>query len=288
MPTTDPRPLVFLITGSASGIGKRLAERVAAAGHALLATDVNAAGLDALRQDWARQGWAPPRVLCDTLDVRDPAAWQDIMQAAVINWGRVDVLLNVAGVVQPGNVHEISAEQMLLHLDVNARGMMLGTQTAAKQMVRQRSGHIVNISSLAGVAPVPGIAPYTASKFAIRGFTLAVAHELSPHGVSVTCVCPDAVETPMLDHEMDYDDAALAFSSSRPLTVDDVASAVLDRALVHKPLEILLPRHRGWLAKLAAASPGVERWLIGTLSRAGRKRQAEYRARKRSLRDGDS
>jgi 3-oxoacyl-[acyl-carrier protein] reductase len=99
--------------------------------------------------------------------------------------------------------------------------------------------------------------------------------------VSVTCVCPDAVETPMLDHEMDYDDAALAFSSSRPLTVDDVATAILDRALVKRPPEILLPRGRGWLAKLASAAPGIENWLIGPLTRSGRKRQAAYRARKR-------
>src|SRR5689334_3503561 len=113
MPPAASNLKVFLITGCASGIGKRLAERVATAGHSLLATDVNAAGLDALRQDWARQGWGPPRIVCDVLDVRDAAVWQDGVQAAVINWGRLDVLLNVAGVVQPGAVHEISAEQLL-------------------------------------------------------------------------------------------------------------------------------------------------------------------------------
>ncbi|HEY2840116.1 MAG TPA: SDR family oxidoreductase [Pirellulales bacterium] len=278
MPTARAAPKVFLITGCASGIGKRLAERVAAAGHSLLATDVNSAGLAAV----APQTWALPRVVCHAFDVRDAIAWRAAVQLAVSHWGRLDVLLNVAGVVRPGNVHEITPEQLLVHLDVNAGGMMLGTQAAAQQMVAQRGGHIVNICSLAGVAPVPGIAGYTASKFAVRGFSLAVAHELRPHGVSVTCVCPDAVETPMLDQEMDYDDAALAFSSSRPLTVDEVADAVLDRALARRPLEILLPRRRGWLAKFASLAPNCERWLIGPLTRSGRKRQVAYRERKQS------
>ena len=89
--------------------------------------------------------------------------------------GRIDVLMNVAGIIAPGKVHEITADRMLSHLDVNARGVMLGTQAAARQMVRQGQGHIINIASLAGLAPIPGIAPYTASKFAVRGFSLAVA-----------------------------------------------------------------------------------------------------------------
>jgi len=271
---------VFLITGCASGIGRRLAERVAAAGHSLLATDVNSAGLAAVASD---QNWSLPRVACHAFNVCDPGGWRAAVEMAVQRWGRLDVLLNVAGIVQPGNVLTITPEQLLVHLQVNAGGTMLGTQAAARQMTQQNSGHIVNIASMAGVAPVPGIAAYTASKFAVRGFTLAVAHELRPHGVSVTCVCPDAVETPMLDLEMDHAEAALAFSSNRPLTVDAVADTVLNRALVKRPLEILLPRRRGWLAKFVSVAPDCERWLLGPLMRSGLKRQAAYRERKRGI-----
>ncbi len=270
---------VFVITGCASGIGRHLAERAVAAGHAVLATDINLAPL----ADIAAQGaWPSPRVTIAQLDVRDPVAWQTIVQQAVDAWGRIDVLLNVAGIVLPGNVHEISAEQMVAHLDVNARGAMLGTQAAARQMVKQRSGHIVNIASLAGVAPIPGIAPYTASKFAVRGFSLAVAHELAQHGVNVSCICPDAVETPMLDQEMSHDASALAFSARRILTVEEIGRVVFDRVLVHRPLEVLVPRSRGWLAKLTSALPWTAGWILPSLTRGSRRRQAEYRRRKES------
>jgi 3-oxoacyl-[acyl-carrier protein] reductase len=274
MNSAPASPQVFLITGCASGIGRHLAQRVASAGHQLLATDVNA---DALVAESARLNWQPPRVQTGALDVRDPVAWQATIDRAIAAWGRIDVLFNVAGVILPGNVHEITPERMLTHLDVNARGVMLGTQAAARQMVRQGHGHIVNIASLAGVAPIPGIASYSASKFAARGFSLAVAHELAPHGVSVSCVCPDAVETLMLELQMSHEAAALTFSAPRFLSVEDVAGVIFDRVLTRRPLEVLIPRHRGWLAKLTSLLPWTEGWLLPKMLRDSRKRQAEYR-----------
>ena len=272
---TSPR--VFLITGCASGIGRHLAERAAAAGHQLLATDIH---VEELLKQSGRFGGQSTRLKMAQLDVCDAVAWQAMIDQVVQTWGRIDVLLNVAGVVLPGNVHEITPERMLAHLDVNARGTMLGTQAAARQMVRQGAGHIVNIASLAGIAPIPGIASYTASKFAVRGFSLAVAHELRPHGVSVSCVCPDAVETPMLELQMSYEAAALTFSAPRFLSVEDVGRVIFDRVLPRRPLEVLIPRHRGWLAKLTSLFPWTEGWLLPGMVRGGRKRQAEYRARK--------
>jgi 3-oxoacyl-[acyl-carrier protein] reductase len=277
MNSTPATPLVFLITGCASGIGRHLAQRASAAGHRVLATDVNA---DALAAECARSDWQAPRVQTGQLDVRDAAAWQATIDRALTAWGRIDVLISVAGVILPGNVHEISPERMLAHLDVNARGVMLGTQAAARQMVRQGHGHIINIASLAGVAPIPGIASYTASKFAVRGFSLAVAHELAPHGVSVSCVCPDAVDTPMLEVQMSQVEAALTFTAPRFLSVEDVARVIFDSVLVRRPLEVMIPRHRGWLAKLTNLLPWTEAWLLPRMLGEGRKRQAEYRRAK--------
>lgn len=272
----------FLITGCASGIGRHLAERAVTAGHQLLATDLDAA---ALAREAQRLGWRAPQVDHCPLDVRDANAWPAVIDRAVQTFGRLDVVMNVAGVIQPGYVHEISPETVLLHIDVNARGVMLGTQAAARQMVRQGHGHIINISSMAGIAPIPGIASYSASKFAVRGFSLAVAHELRSHGVSVTCVCPDAVETPMLDLQMTHEAAALTFSAKRFLTVEDVGRAIFERALPRRPLEITLPRSRGWLAKLTSLWPASARWLLPSLTRDSLKRQARYRAQKESQRE---
>lgn len=276
-------PPVTLITGAASGIGLCLAEILHTAEHRLVVTDVD---IDAMRARAGERGWQPPQVEVIALDVRDAAGWQEAIQFAIGRFGRLDVLLNVAGIVRPGWVHERTPDDIALHMDVNAKGVMLGTQAAAVEMVRQGSGHIVNMGSMAALAPIPGIAMYTASKFAVRGFSLAVAQELRPHGVHVTVVCPDAVATPMLDLQLDYDEAALTFSTRRALTADEVARAIVDVGLRRRPLELVLPRSRGWLAKLGGALPPVATLLLPRLRRRGLARQAA--AREARLRDAPS
>lgn len=263
---------VILVTGAASGIGRRLAESLAAAGHRLLVTDINADALEALT---AHHGWESSQVAARSLDVRDAEAWQIAVAEAVDRFGRLDVLLNVAGLVQPGFIYEVGPEEIAQHLDVNARGVMLGTRAAALVMIGQGDGHIVNIASMAALAAVPGIGLYTASKFAVRGFSLAVAQELRPHGVAVSVVCPDAVQTPMLDLQIDYPQAALTFSGPRPLTVDEVVQAIIDRVLPRRPLELTIPRSRGWLAKLTSLAPELGQWVAPRLHKVGLRRQAE-------------
>src|SRR5690606_20076022 len=126
-------------------------------------------------------------------------ARQVLLGEIIASHGSLDLLLNVAGVLRPGHVHVLSAGEIDLHLDVNAKGVMYGTQAAAREMVRHGGGQIINIASMAALAPIPGIALYSASKFAVRAFSLAVAYELAPHNVRVSVICPDAVSTPMLD-----------------------------------------------------------------------------------------
>jgi 3-oxoacyl-[acyl-carrier protein] reductase len=144
-----------------------------------------------------------------------------------------------------------------------------GTRAAAAVMVAQRAGHIVNMGSLAALAPVPGISLYSASKFAVRGFSLAAAEELRPHGVFVTVVCPDAVRTPMLDLQVGYKEAALTFSGPRALTVEEIGDVILRDVLVRRPREAIVPRTRGWLAKLASLAPDLAAVLRPGLEKKG-------------------
>lgn len=266
---------VMMITGAASGIGRHLAEVLAAKNHRLLLADVNEAGLAALVQ--ARQ-WPADRVVCRSLDVRNAAQWQAMIDLAVGQWGRLDVLLNVAGVVRPGLVHESTPEDVAYHIDIDTKGVIFGSQAAAKQMVAQQGGHIINFASMAALAAVPGIALYSASKFAVRGFSLALAHELRPHGVAVTNICPDAVQTPMLDLQLDYPQAALTFSGKRPLTVEDLGKLVVERVLPRRPVEATLPRYRGWMAKLSSLSPAMALTMLPGLTKQGLQRQAAAKA----------
>lgn len=266
-----------LVTGAASGIGRGLVTELARRGDRVWATDV---ALDSLRVAGQQLNWPADRVELAALDVRDARAWRATIDAVVARWGRMDALLNVAGVLRPGLVHELSPAEIDWHLDVNARGLMYGTQAAAALMVRQGSGSIVNVASLAALAAVPGIALYTASKWAVRGFSLAVAQELAPLGVRVSVVCPDAVQTPMLDLQLDYREAALTFSGSRALTVDEVVRAIVERALERGQVEVIVPRHRGLLAKLTSFFPGLGKLLLPRLQANGMKRQQAARARK--------
>lgn len=272
--TASPR--VIFLTGAASGIGLHLAQRLARPENRLLLADLQQGRLAELA---AQHGWPSDRVQCVELDVRKADQWERAIELATTTWGQIDVLLNVAGVVRPGYVHEGSPDDIDFHLDINARGTMIGTQAVARRMVAQRSGHIVNIASMAALAAVPGIALYSASKFAVRGFSLAVAQELRPHGVAVTCVCPDAVQTPMLDLQLDYPQAALTFSGRSPLTVEQVGDLIVNRVLVDRPLEAILPASRGLLAKLTSFWPATAARVLPRMLAVGRQHQLEAKSK---------
>lgn len=267
---------VVLVTGASSGIGRRLAELLVEAGDRVLALDVDEVAL----RDLSRR-WPAERTGARRLDVRDPDGWRAALDDARGRWGRIDVLLNVAGVLVPGKAHETPIEAIERQVDVNAKGLMLGTRLAAEVMVRQGGGHVVNVGSLAALVPVPGIGVYSATKFAVRAYSLACARELAPHRVFVSVVCPDLVNTPMLDAQLDHEEAALAFSGPRALTADEVARCVIDRVLVRREREVWLPGYRGWLARLSDVIPGVADRIYGVLSRHGRRSQQAWLQRKR-------
>ena len=265
---------VMVLTGCASGIGRHLATELFRRGHRLLVSDLDRASLETE----ARSRWNDPdRVEIQKLDVRDREAWERVIASVVARWGRVDVVLNVAGYLAAGWAHEASGEVVERTIDVNVKGVIYGTTAAARQMIKQQSGHIINIASLAAVAAVPGIAVYAASKHAVRGFSLAVAQELRPHGIAVTTVCPALVDTPMLDTQVVRPEAALTFATARPLSVEEVAAAVLGRGLEDRPLELFVTVPRTGqvlLSKLGNAFPALAARLADRLMQRGRENQA--------------
>lgn len=269
---------VFVLTGCASGIGRRLAAELVARGKKVLITDLNLKTLEKFARELKKNpGYHPERLLHMKLDVTKPADYERAIRKAVKTWGGVDVMMNVAGYLLPGYVHEIAPAEVHRHLDINAKGVIFGTQAAARAMLPAGRGHIVNIASLAGVAPIPGLALYSASKFAVRSFSLAAYMELAPRGVKVTVVCPDAVQTPMLDLQTKYEEAALTFSGGKFLQTDDIVRVIFDTVLPKKPREIHIPRYRGWLARLGNDFPALADWLGSSLRRKGRKRQQQIR-----------
>jgi 3-oxoacyl-[acyl-carrier protein] reductase len=257
---------VFIVSGAAGGIGQELVNRLSQSGAIVVATDVDEIALQKVS--------AMTRVQTIACDVRENADWENVFHRAAA-LGPVYALINAVGVLKPGYIDAVTPKDINFHIDINVKGVMLGSAIAAREFKRAGAGHIINIASLAGVAPIPGIGLYSASKFAVRGFTLALAAELREFGVFVTVVCPDAVKTPMLDLQKDYPEAALTFSGNAPLTAADVANAIVESIGTDIP-ELTLPFWRGVFAKTASALPGLAPMLIDTLRRAGLENQSKY------------
>ncbi len=264
-------PKTMILTGCASGIGKQMARALYHDGHRLVFTDVNRGGLDAAAEEF---GWRDPaRVELAALDVRDAEAWEKLVRRTAERFGKLDVLMNIAGYLTPTWAKDATPRDIDLTIDVNVKGVMHGTNAAIRVMIPQGSGHVVNIASIAGLVPVPGLAIYSASKHAARAYSIAVAQEVRPHGVFVTAVCPTVVATPMMNIQIDREEAAYTFSGGRPLTAEEVVNAVLERALVKKPLELVLPAPRtgqGVAAKFANAFPEIGMRVGARVAKRGR------------------
>lgn len=271
---------VAIITGCASGIAQHLCTVLSARGYCILATDINREALE--KSAWEKH-WDKERVMLAKLDVRNQTDWKRAMSLVLGKWGKLDVCMNIAGFDIQGFIRDFRLEHIDLHLDINAKGAILGTKFAADIMIKQGHGHIINMCSLAGLAPVPGISLYSASKFALRGFSLAAYFELKPLGVDVSLVEPDLVDTNKLRTQLIYNEdeaAAVGFSAPRILKVEDIARVFLRDVLEKKKLEVAIPRYRGLLCKLGGNFPTLTAKLFGAMAKSGMKSIARERAKR--------
>ncbi len=263
--------LVVMITGAASGIGRHWAGVLQARGeYCLLLGDVDEQGL--------RASFAESDCLAlFPLDVRRPDHWQAAIEEARRRFGRIDYLFNIAGGGRPAFLLDQSLENLEWILDVNLKGALLGMRLVGEVMVRQGWGHIVNVASLAGLSPIPGNSIYSAAKGGLRNASLAAAIEWRRHGVAVTVILPDVVDTPIMERHLKYggEEVALTYTGV-VLTVHDLERAFW-QAMRKRPLEIVLPRWRGWLPKLNHAFPSLMFWLYEPLKRRGLKRLEQIR-----------
>src|SRR5713101_8406422 len=185
---------VAAVTGAGSGIGRALAQQLAAAGSALALADVDEAGLLQTAQSLGKTSAA---VTTHFVDVADEESVSTFAEDAEARHGRVTLLINNAGVSLHGDFEEISLEDFRWLMNVNFWGVVYGTNYFLPILKRERRAHIVNLSSVFGLIAPAGQAPYAASKFAVRGFTEALRHELEGSNVGVSCVHPGGIKTPI-------------------------------------------------------------------------------------------
>jgi len=186
---------VVVITGAGSGIGRQLALRAARAGALLAISDWNERGLgesvDLLKAAGVRE------LRSDKVDVSDRAAVGEWATAVADQFGRVNMLVNNAGVTVTGDFEEMSYEDFDWIIGVNLMGVVNGTKEFLPHLIASGDGHLINLSSLFGLVSVPGQSAYNATKYAVRGFTEALREEMlvNKHPVGVTCIHPGGIKT---------------------------------------------------------------------------------------------
>jgi NAD(P)-dependent dehydrogenase (short-subunit alcohol dehydrogenase family) len=182
-------PKIWLVTGSASGLGHDIAEAVLATGDRLVATARDPARLDDLTQKYGDQVRTAP------LDVAHEDAAYAAVQVALDAFGRLDVVVNNAGYGDVAPFEQLSSERFKAVMDTNFYGVVNVTRAALPIMRKQKSGHILQISSVGGRLAVPGNTPYHAAKWAVGGFTESLAQEVAPFGVKVCALEPGGMRT---------------------------------------------------------------------------------------------
>ena len=181
---------VVVVTGAGSGIGRALAQQLASHGAQLALADVNNAALEETR------GLLPgANVKAYMLDVADAAAVKAFAQKVEVDFGRVSVLINNAGVALYGTFSDLSLEEFDWLFRINFWGVVHGCKFFLPLLRREPEAHIVNLSSVFGLIAPPEQTAYSASKFAVRGFTQALSRELDGTRISLTCVHPGGVRT---------------------------------------------------------------------------------------------
>ena len=189
---------VAIVTGGARGQGAAEARLFAAEGATVVVTDV-----------LTNEGKAVATEIQGTFlqhDVANEAAWQHVVRQVLDAHGRIDVLVNNAGIFRRGTLRTTSLAEYRQVIDINQVGVFLGMQAVVPAMIEQKSGSIVNISSIAGFLGSAGAIAYGASKWAVRGMTKAAAIELAKHNVRVNSIHPGMIDTDMMTEVTGGDD----------------------------------------------------------------------------------
>ncbi len=237
---------VAVITGAASGIGQALALDMARRGCTLALVDRNAAGLAAVA-DAARQSGVA--VSHHVLDLTDTAAIADLPQQVLAEHGRVNVLVNNAGVGLMGDFMQTSAEDFDWLLSINFSAPVHLTRAFLPHLLTEKVAQLVNLSSIFGIVAPPGNAAYSAAKFALRGFSESLRHELEGTGVGVTIVHPGGVATNIAKdarvsasiRPADAEKALQRFSKSL-VTTPEAAAARIVAGILRREKRILIGR----------------------------------------------
>jgi short-subunit dehydrogenase len=245
------RNRTIAITGAARGIGYATAKALLARGARVVIGDRDVAVLGSAVTELSRFGSATGYPL-DVTDAESFATFLD--KARTDGYGQIDVLINNAGVMPVGPFLEQSDQAIRTSIEVNFHGVLTGCRLVLPEMVARRSGHVINVASMAGMVAVPGQVVYAGTKFAVVGLSTALADEFAPKGVNVTVVMPTFTNTELIA-------GTNATGASKPVQPEDIAAAIV-KALDKPKTHVSVPGPLRFVASLTSMlGPRGRRWL---------------------------
>ena len=185
---------VAIVTGGGSGIGAEISRAFAREGALVVVADLDGEKAVALAAELTQAGHPAIGKACDVSNHNDV---QDLTDSVARRFGRIDILVTSAGISKFGPIEDLSVEWWDKVVGVNLNGLFYCCHSVAQIMMKQRSGKIINIASLAGLTGIPNQAPYVASKHGVVGLTKALAIDLGPYAINVNCMCPATTLTPL-------------------------------------------------------------------------------------------
>jgi short-subunit dehydrogenase len=251
-------PAVVLITGASSGIGAATARRLAAAGYRVVLAARRLERLQALQAEIAAAGGT---ALALAADVANPADSEALVARSLAAYGQIDVLINNAGFGRTQWLEALDPQaDIVAQINVNLTGAILLTRAVVPHMLARRQGHIINMSSLAGLMATPTYSVYAASKFGLRGFSEALRREVGVFNIHVSVVYPGGVDTDFASHTGVQRKGRLSTPQPLVLSAEQVATALL--GLVRRPRRsLVLP----WVYRLVVLFsnlfPALSDWV---------------------------
>jgi NAD(P)-dependent dehydrogenase (short-subunit alcohol dehydrogenase family) len=249
------REKVAIVTGGASGIGRKVCEELSRYGAATIVADINLEGAQEVAKAISDNG---ARASAARLDVTSYEAIGKLIDDTVTEHGRLDYMFNNAGINIAGEARDLLPEHWDRVLNINLMGVVYGTRLAYSLMVKQGFGHIVNTASLCGIMPVPFEAPYATAKHAVVGLSTSLRAEGAGLGVKVSAFCPGVIQTPLIEKSVVVNSTMEEILSISPLSImklDDAVRAML-RGVARNQAIIVCPfesRMSWWIYRLAPA-----------------------------------
>jgi len=245
---------IVLITGASNGIGKQLAIDFTKRGAVVIGCGRSIARLKEVLKEVRQTSPASAMMACD---VSDPEQVHGMIEKILTDFGRVDILINNAGIGMRKPFHETDLATIEEIMRINYLGAVYCTHELLPSMIARGNGHIVNISSGAGKIGTLNMAAYCASKFAMNGWSESLYHELTPLGVKVSLVCPGPVHT---GFSRTFHDSEPQSPPSLFVDSSDVSQAVF-KVIEHNRFELVMPRWLALICWLKRVSPGLFRYL---------------------------